>query len=213
MNKTDTTNVSQETKRHWPKREIILGSLSIMITLGLVAALIYYKDELMGVASVANYGLLGLFIIAFLGSGLPSMTAVPVPFWLLVLALPSVLASRWGILAPVWIALITALGISLGQLLTFMVGYGGRSLSRKLATKFNNRFYNRAMGWAQRHGSWAVFIMSAIFNPIHLPMTLAIAALRYPPQKFFFFCFLGALVKSLIVAFGGYFGLGSIFGF
>ncbi len=213
MNKTDTTNVSQETKQRWPKKEIILGSLSIVITLGLVAALIYYKDELMGIASVANYGLLGLFIIAFLGSGLPSMTAVPVPFWLLVLTLPSVLASRWGILAPVWIALITALGISLGQLLTFMVSYGGRSLSQKLATKFNNRFYNRAMGWAQRHGSWAVFVMSAIFNPIHLPMTIAIAALRYPPQKFFFFCFLGALVKSLFIAFSGYFGLGSIIGF
>ena len=213
LDKMDTTNESQETKRHWPKREIILGTVSIVVIIGLCVAAVYYKDDLMNIVNMAGYSILGLFIIAFLGSGLPSATAVPLPFWLLVLTLPSVLASRWGILAPVWIALVTALGISLGQLLTFMVGYGGRSLSQKLTAKFNNRFYKRAMGWAQRHGSWAVFVMSAVFNPIHLPMTIAIAALRYPPQKFVFFCFLGALVKSLFVAFCGYFGLGSIIGF
>jgi len=67
------------------------------------------------------------------------------------------------------------------------------------------------MSWAQRHGSWAVFLMSAAVNPLHLPMTIAIAALGYPPHKFFIFCFLGVALKSLIIAFCGYFGLTSIF--
>ena len=155
----------------------------------------------------------GLFLISFFGSGLPSITAVPLPFWLLVLYMPGLFSYQWGILAPVWIALVTALGISLGQLLTFMVGYGSRSISERIAKKFNSRWYNKIMNWAQRHGSWAVFIMSALFNPIHLPMTIAIATLRYPPHKYFIFSFLGALLKSCVVAFAGYFGLGSIFGF
>jgi len=202
-----------EAKKHWPRKEIYLGVLAIVFTIGLCAAAIYYKDDLMNIDYMAGYGLLGLFIISFIASSTFSITAVPLPFWLLVLTLPSVISSQWGILAPVWIGLTTAIGIALGQLLTFMIGYGSRSLSERITAKFNNRYYNRAMEWARRHGSWAVFIMSAIFNPIHLPMTIAIAALRYPPYKFFIYSLLGASVKSLFVAFCGYFGLSSLFGF
>lgn len=202
-----------EAKKHWPKKEIYLGVLAIVFTIVLCVAAIYYKDNLMNIDYMAGYGLLGLLIISFIASSTFSITAVPLPFWLLVLTLPSVISSQWGILAPVWVGLTTAVGIALGQLLTFMIGYGSRSLSERVTAKFNNRYYNRAMDWARHHGSWAVFIMSAIFNPIHLPMTLAIAALRYPPYKFFFYSFLGASVKSLFIAFCGYFGLTSLFGF
>ena len=203
--------VEHEVNQRWSKREIVLGILAIAVTVGLCAAGIYYKDELMNTTLITRYGLVGLFVVAFFASSAFSVTAVPLPFWLLVLALPSILASKWGPLAPVWVGLTTALSISLGQLLTFMIGYGGRSLSEKLSNKINNRFYIRVMDWSQRHGSIAVFVMSAIFNPLHLPMTIAIAALRYPPYKFFLFSLLGASVKSLAVAFCGYFGLTSIF--
>ncbi len=209
----DSVDVKKEVKWQWPKREIYLGILALVLTIGLCVVGYYYRDDLMRMVYVANYSLVALFLIAFLGSGLPSITAVPLPFWLLVLYMPGLFAYQWGILAPVWIALVTAFGIALGQLLTFMVAYGGRSLSERLSRKLSSRFYNRAIGFAERHGSWAVFVMSALFNPIHLPMTIAIAALRYPPHKFFTFSFLGALLKSFVVAFAGYFGLGSIFGF
>ena len=205
--------MSQEVKRHWPRREIYLGVLAIVATIALCVAAIYYKDALMGMAYMAGYSLLGVLIIAFIAGSIVSITAVPVPYILVVLTLPSVLAPQWGILAPVWIGIISALGASLGQLLTFMIGYGSRGLSERVTTKFNNRFYTRAMDWAQRHGSVAVFAMSAILNPIHLPMTIAIATLRYPPHKFFLFSFLGNMVKSLFIAFCGYFGLTSLFRF
>jgi membrane protein DedA with SNARE-associated domain len=206
-------NAEQEARQPWPKREIYLGIAALVLTVGLCVVGYYYRGDLMRMVYVANYSLIALFLIAFLGSGLPSITAVPLPFWLLVLAMPGLFAYQWGILAPVWIGLVTALGIALGQLLTFMVAYGGRSLSERLSRKLSSRWYDKAIGFAQRHGSWAVFVMSAMFNPIHLPMTVAIAALHYPPHKFFLFSFLGALLKSFVVAFAGYFGLGSIFGF
>ena len=125
--------------------------------------------------------------------------------------MPSILAPQWGILAAVWVGLTSALGASIGQLITFMIGYGGRGLSEKVTSKIGGKFYDRAMDWAQKHGSWAVFFMSVAVNPIHLPMTIAIAALGYPPHKFFIFCFLGVAVKSLVIAFCGYLGLTSIF--
>jgi membrane protein DedA with SNARE-associated domain len=201
----------QEVRPRWSKKEIVIGILAILATIGLCAAGIYYKDEIMSTDYVVRFGLLGVLIVAFIAGSTFSVTAIPVPYWLVVLTLPSILAPQWGILSPVWVGLMAALGASLGQLITFMIGYGGRGISERITSKINSRFYDRAMNWAQKHGSWAVFIMSAVVNPLHLPMTIAIAALGYPPHKFFIFCFLGVALKSLIIAFCGYYGLTSIF--
>jgi len=201
----------QEVRQRWSKKEIVIGILAILATIGLCAAGIYYKDEIMSTDYVVRFGLLGVLIVAFVAGSTFSVTAIPVPYWLVVLTLPSILAPQWGVLSPVWVGLMAALGASLGQLITFMIGYGGRGISERITSKINSRLYDRAMNWAQRHGSWAVFLMSAAINPLHLPMTIAIAALGYPPHKFFIFCFLGVALKSLIIAFCGYFGLTSIF--
>jgi membrane protein DedA with SNARE-associated domain len=201
----------QEVRPRWSKKEIVIGILAVLATIGLCAAGIYYKDEIMSTDYVVRFGLLGVLIVAFVAGSTFSVTAIPVPYWLVVLTLPGILAPQWGILSPVWVGLMAALGASLGQLITFMIGYGGRGISERITSKINSRFYDRAMNWAQRHGSWAVFLMSAAINPLHLPMTIAIAALGYPPHKFFIFCFLGVALKSLIIAFCGYFGLTSIF--
>lgn len=205
--------MSQEVKQGWPKRAIFLGALALVTTVGLCIAAIYYKDTLMDMASVAGYSLLGMAVVAFVAGSTVSFIAIPVPYWLLVFTLPGVLAPQWGLLAPVAVGLTSALGATLGHLPTFMIGYGGGSLSQRFETLTNNRFYNRAMEWAQKHGAWAVFVMSAVLNPIHLPMTLAIGALRYSPPKFFLFSLLGNIVKSLFIAFCGYFGLSSLFQF
>jgi len=201
----------QEVRQRWSKKEIIIGILAILATIGLCAAGIYYKDEIISTDYVIRFGLLGVLVVAFIAGSTFSVTAIPVPYWLVVLTLPGILAPQWGILSPVWVGLMAALGASLGQLITFMIGYGGRGISEKITSKISSRFYDKAMNWAQKHGSWAVFLMSAAINPLHLPMTIAIAALGYPPHKFFIFCFLGVALKSLIIAFCGYFGLTSIF--
>jgi len=206
--------MSQEAKRRsLPKKGILFGALTVVVTVALCFAVIYYKDALMSVVHIEKYGLLGVFVFAFIAGSVVNFAATPFPYWLLVFTVPSLLAPTWGALAPLWVGMLSALGASLGQLLTFLVGYSGSRLYHKFTVNIDNRHYNRALGWAQRHGSWAVFAMSALFNPIHLPMTLAIAALRYPPLKFFVFSLLGNLVKSLFIAYCGYFGLASLFKF
>jgi membrane protein DedA with SNARE-associated domain len=203
----------QVERRRLPKKGIILGVLTVVVTVALCVVVVYYKDALMSVVHIEKYGLLGVFIFALIAGSVVNFIATPFPYWLLVFTVPSLLAPSWGALAPLWVGLLSALGASLGQLLTFLVGYSGSRIYHKFTVNSDNRHYNRALGWAQRHGSWAVFVMSALFNPIHLPMTLAIAALRYPPLKFFVFSLLGNLVKSLFIAYCGYFGLASLFHF
>ncbi len=196
------------------KREIIVGIAAIVLAIGLCVAAILYKDAIMKTAAGFGYSLVGMLIVAFLAGSILSFTAVPVPYWILVFSLPTALAVNWGILAPVAVGFTSALGATLGHMPTFMIGYGGRSLPTKLSTRFSSnwygRWYNRTIKWAEKHGWIAVFLTSAIFNPIHLPMTIAFGTLRYPPLKFFIYSFLGNSVKSLVLAFAGYFGLTSL---
>jgi membrane protein YqaA with SNARE-associated domain len=207
----DAVTTKKETKPRFSVKEITIGSISLLITVALCVVAIYYKDSFFDTHYFVQYGLIGMLIIAFLSGSLLSIMAVPVPYWLIVFTLPSVLAARFNLGAPVLVGLVSALGASLGQLLTFMLGYGSRDLSQKLAYRVNRGLYDRAIRWAERHGSLSVFVMSALVNPLHLPMTLAIASLRYPSWKFFLFCFLGNAVKSTFIAFCGYLGLTSLF--
>ncbi|OGN94927.1 MAG: hypothetical protein A2Z75_03785 [Chloroflexi bacterium RBG_13_50_10] len=209
----DAVTTKKGTKPRLSIRDITFGVLSLLFTVVLCIVAIYYKDYLLGMAALATYGLLGMLVIAFLGGSLLSMLAVPVPYWLLVFTLPSILAAKYQIGAPILVGLVSGLGASLGQLLTFMLGYGSRDLSQKLAYRVNRNFYDRAMNLAQKHGSLAVFLMSAIINPFHMPMTFAMASLRFPRWKFFLYSLLGNIVKSSFIAFCGYFGLTSLFRF
>jgi membrane protein YqaA with SNARE-associated domain len=209
----DAITTKKETKPRLSIRDMTFGGLSLLFTVILCLVAIYYKDYLLGMAALATYGLLGMLIVAFLGGSLLSMIAIPVPYWLLVFTLPSILAPQFQIGAPILVGLVSGAGASLGQLFTFMLGYGSRDLSQKLAYRVNRNFYDRAMNLAQKHGSLAVFLMSAIINPFHLPMTFAMASLRFPRWKFFLYSLLGNIVKSSFIAFCGYFGLTSLFRF
>ncbi len=64
----------------------------------------------MGVANIASYSLLGVLVISLTAGSILSLTAIPVPYWLLVFTLPSTLTPQWGILAPVAVGLASALG-------------------------------------------------------------------------------------------------------
>ncbi|MDO8715636.1 MAG: VTT domain-containing protein [Dehalococcoidales bacterium] len=203
-------------KAKWTRKDVFIGILTLIVTIVLSSAGIYYRHELVNISGIAGYSLVGLLVISFAAGSLLSFTAVPVPYWLLVFTLPSILApewGKWGILVPVVVGLTSALGATLGHLPTFMLGYGGSSLSQKVLLKFDNRFHLRAMSWAKKHGAWASFLISAIFNPMHLPMTFAMGSLRFSPPKFFLYSFLGNTVKSMFLAFAGYFGLNSLLSF
>jgi membrane protein DedA with SNARE-associated domain len=213
LTRTDALKMTQEEKRHWPKKEIFFGVLAIITTVVFCIAAVLYKDDLMNIAHIGSYSLLGVLIVAFLAGSILSFTAIPVPYWLLVFTLPSVLAPQWGLMAPVAVGFTSAVGTTLGHFPTFMLGYGGGTLSQKVTTKIKWGWYNKAIEWAQKHGAWASFAMSAMFNPVHLPMTIAIGALRFPPPKFLLFSFLGNAVKSLFLAFAGYYGLTSLLRF
>jgi membrane protein DedA with SNARE-associated domain len=198
---------SQQQSGFFSKREIFFGVLGVVLTIAVGFLVIFYRDNLQDLASLSNYGLAGMFIFAFIASSTFSITPIAMPYWVVTLTLPGILASRYGIWAPVWVALVTAVAACLGQFMTFMIGYSGRSLSEKLSRRFSPETYDRSVNWLKKAGSWTIFLMTLIPNPIHLPMTIAIALLKYPPHKFMFYSFLGISLRSFIIAFSGYYGM------
>ncbi len=192
------------------RKDITLGVIAIILTVTLSILGIYYRNELLNISGIAGYSLIGMLVISFAAGSLLSFTAVPVPYWLFVFTLPTILEPKWGMSAPVLVALISALGATLGHMPTFFLGYGGSSFAEKMFSRFDNRFHTRALAWARKHGAWASFLISAVFNPIHLPMTIGMGMIRYSPLKFFAFSFLGNTLKGMFLAFAGYYGINSI---
>ncbi|MDZ4231161.1 MAG: VTT domain-containing protein [Dehalococcoidales bacterium] len=193
-----------------PKKETVIGFLGLLVSIGLAAFALLYRDYLAGIANIGGYSLVGVFAVSFISASVVSVTFIPIPYYLPVLLLSDTLSSEWGILAPVFIGTVSATGASLGQLPTFMIGYGGKRISERLTSRSEARSYRRILEWVERHGSFAVFMVSAVPNPFHLPLTLALGALKFPTANWFIFTLLGNLFKNLVIAFIGYFALHAI---
>ena len=180
-------------KKVFAKKSFYLSGLALVITLFFCVAVVYYWEY---VNQLQGYGYLGIFIISLLAG---SIMLIPLPY-------AAVVFTLGGVLNPALVGAASGLGATIGAITIYLAGYGGHSLLPNI----NNSLYSRLMNWVQRRGSVAVFIMSAVFNPLFIPMTIAMGMLRFRLWKFSLMCWAGFTVKSLIIAYFGYFGLGAL---
>ncbi len=181
-------------KKAFSRKGLYISGLALVITVISCVAVVYYWDY---IAQLQGYGYLGVFIISLLAT---TIMVLPIPHAALVFTLG-------GVLNPALIGATSGLGASIGAMTIYLTGYGGHSLFRNS----NNATYSWLVKWIQRRGSIAVFIMSAVFNPLFIPMTITLGVLRFRLWKFFLLCWAGQTVKSLTLAYCGYFGLGILF--
>ena len=180
-------------KRVFTRKGFYLSGLALVITLLFCVVAVYYWDY---VNQLQGYGYLGAFVISLIAG---SILVMPIPYVAVVFTLG-------GVLNPALVGAASGLGASIGALTIYLTGYGGHSLFRNA----NDAVYSRLVDWARRRGSVAVFIMSAVFNPLFVPMTIAMGMLRFRLWKFFLMCWAGNTVKSLAIAYAGYLGLRSL---
>ncbi len=188
------------------KRKYILGGLFLVLTIASSVALIYYWKEL---EYLWKYGYPFVFLVSFLaGCSLPN----PLPYIVVVFTVSSVLN-------PALVGVTSGLGAGIGGTLLYLAGRGGGKFFSKIGFLSPNtggtstsasRWTSRIVDWAQRRGVIIVFIISAVFNPIFAPVAIALGALRFSLWKFFLMCLIGNTVKSLTIAYFGYFGLGTL---
>ena len=173
------------------------------VTVAACTALIFYWDY---IGNLQHYGYLGAFIFGFLaGSSIP----LPLPYLVVTFTLG-------GVLNAALVGVASGLGAGLGGTLVYLFGRGGRSFLPKLGIFSPNPdstphpHIARFLDWANRRGSVVVFIMSAMLNPAFAPMAITMGALRFRLAKFFLWCSAGNMIKSLFIAYCGFFGLGTL---
>ena len=172
-----------------------------MLTVAVCVVIVFYWRYF---TNLQHYGYIGAFLFGLIaGSSLP----VPLPYLVLTFTLG-------GVSNPALVGVASGLGAGIGGTLVFLFGRGGSSLVLGIfLNKGNNKPSPRAakiLEWAENRGGIVVFFMSALLNPAFAPMAIALGATRFRLAKFFLWCTAGNIVKSLLIAVLGYYGLGTL---
>jgi len=175
------------------KREYIIGGVALTLTIASCVAVVFYWDY---VRQAQHYGYFGAFVISILAG---ATVFVPIPGILVVFTLGSVLN-------PALIGIVSGLGEAIGSIGIYLSGWGGQ----KAVQNLNHQFVDKFTDWIRRRGEIAVFLMSAILNPLFYPFAAIAGMLRFGLVKFFFLCWGGKALKNMAIAYLGYFGLRSI---
>ena len=190
----------KNTLKRW---EFWAGLSVVSLTFVLAIMVVLYWKNFQEFAGVSY---MGMFFISIIGG---ATVIIPVPSLV-------VQFTMGAVLNPALVGAVAGLGTGIGGTLVFLFGRGGHRLfantgfSGSTSNRLIVRWTARIMTWARHRGSLAVFFMSAVLNPIFFPMAVAIGTSRFKLWKFFLMCWAGNTVKSMIIAYLGYFGLGSI---
>jgi membrane protein YqaA with SNARE-associated domain len=172
-----------------PRRvKALLALIGISIAfLALLVVLVHFLPPIQ-LTELRRYGYLGVF----LANLLPSLSVVvPVHFFFPGQALNVVVAAVGN---PLLVALVAAVGSTLGEVTSYYVGYGGQRLFH--LERFQR--YRAAEGWMKRHG-W-ISVVTFAFLPVFVFDFVGIAAgsLKLSLTKFLFFTFVGRLPRAII---------------
>ncbi len=173
------------------KREQLFAALSVCATIVLCVLIVRHRGF---VDQVSHWGYVGLFLVNVLASGtfvLPGMG-------------PVITFTLGGVLHPALVGVVAGFGEATGAVGAYLTGYGGRGLL--LDASFESRF----SGLIQRHGSKAIFIMAALVNPIYYPFAVWMGVLRVRIGRFFLLTLAGRMLKNLLLAYLGYFGMRTV---
>ncbi len=202
---------SESGKKKW--RQYLPVTIGILLSGLVVAIAILLWDK------VQAYGYLTSFLVSFLDG----VTIIPLPAGLVVFTLAHKLN-------PLYLGLLAGLGDAIGGITVYFTGAWGRSLWSKFwpkrrsfsnqislspdklipfQTKLSSRWltrYRRFLGWVERGGAWAVFIVAAFVWWLYYPVSLAAGTFHIGLKRFFLMSWAGKTIRGLIVAYAGYWG-------
>ncbi len=176
-----------------------LGSLGIILTILVAAAIVVFNEE---VKELQQYGYLGAFFISILGG---ATIIVPVPMLAVVFALGGVMPSPW------LVGISAALGELVGALTIYMTGHGaGRAISDSKHGRIQ-KAYERMLDLIERRGAITLFAVTSVVNPFFYPAAFACGALHFGLKKYILIVLGGKIIKCMSVVYAGYFGLKGLF--
>ncbi len=189
-------------KKRTSRLVYILGIVGVVVTIAMAVAIIIFDDR---VQELKHYGYLGAFVISILGG---ATIIIPVPMIAVVFALGGAMANPWHVAL---VGISAALGETVGAVTIYLTGQGaGHAISSNKHSRIQ-KAYDRMLGFIQRRGAWALFLVTSIVNPFFYPAAFACGALRFGWRKYIFIVLVGKTIKCMTVVYAGYFGLKGIF--
>jgi membrane protein DedA with SNARE-associated domain len=175
------------------KREAIIGGISIAVTIALSFFILQHRTY---IEQISQWGYVGLFIISVLTNGtfiLPGLGII-------------ITFTMGGVLNPAIVGAVAGIGEAVGAIGAYFTGYAGRGLLRDS----NSGLYLRLTKIVERHGSKAIFFVSAALSPIFYPFAVCLGMVRFHWLRFFLATWAGRTVKSMVLAYLGYLGLKAV---
>ena len=142
---------------------------------------------------VSKYGYFGIFIISLVCSLNPF---IPIPYFVL-------LFTFGPVLNPFFLALVAALGASIGKTLCYVIGLGGKEILEKKFSKQINKLKKSFEKY--KPGIW-VFLIGLTPLPDD-PVVILCGIIKYDFRKFFIALFLGKFILSLFLSLAGYYSI------
>lgn len=160
---------------------IIILILSLFLSIAVFIFRDYFREA-------SGLGLFGLFLINFISS---ATFFVSGPAFLTVIA-------GGSIYPPLLVAFIASLGAAFGDMVSFFLGYSGRSLTEhKLKKKL---WFIVLEDLFKAYGLIFVFVIALIPNPFFDALGLVAGVFGFKPAKFFIIIILGRFARFVILA-------------
>ena len=145
---------------------------------------------------LAAYGYGGIFIVTFLGA---LSLFIPGPTMVAAYVIGAVLN-------PFWVSLAAGLGSALGESSGYLAGRSSRAVIAP--RERSDAWYARVTNWVQGRPFLAVFLLSAIPNPLTDLSGLVAGRMKYAYPLFLLATFLGKTIRFGLSAYlGARFGL------
>ena len=169
----------------WLKEGLLL--LGMLVLSAVIAFLLFQFRDVFSI-SLLSYSWLA-YLVVFMVSLVSSCTIfIPTPGSAIMLAA----AIIWN---PVPVGLAAGTGDAIGEMTSYWVGYAGE----KIVVDERLPAYQKAVGWMQRYGVWAVFAVALLpVVPFDL-IGLAAGALKIRWWKFILAAWCGKVPRAIII--------------
>ncbi len=166
------------------KKSVGIFLLSIL----LVILAVIFQQKL---SQFRSLGLLGIFLINFFGS---ATLFLPAPALVFVVA--------GGLLyQPILVALVSAVGSALGDMLGFFLGQSGKQL---FGSKSKSTILQKSLTIVfKRHAGILIFLFALIPNPFFDVVGILAGILSYPPMRFFMILVIARFIRDVLLAYFG----------
>jgi membrane protein YqaA with SNARE-associated domain len=142
---------------------------------------------------VNKWGYIGIFIVSLVGS---ASIIFPVPSFV-------VLFTFGAVFNPLLVALLGALGASIGNTTSYLLGLGGKEI---LEDKYEKRLKQIKSAFQKYGAPFWIFLVHATPLPDDV-VGIFCGVIRYDFRKYFLWMFIGQLTLSLILAYSGFYSL------